>query len=560
MRVLLFLFCSLLSIGFLQPLAAQPCPDSAATGLLDGNSVAAAVYNNGFLFWNGSGNRYRVPKDGNASAIFNANLWIGGLVGGELRVTGSDYGPAEFQPGPLDAVDCAAYNRIYKVTLEDVRVFERGGDPTADMSEWPWEYGAPVLDGDGVADNYDLEAGDRPAVTGDQIVWWIMNDAGTHGFWGTDPLRMEVSVTGAAVSAATFNHVFPQPFLTESLDHATFYTYRLRYGGDEPLKDAYVGFYVDVDVGNAGDDYIGSDSLLGLAFAYNGDDFDDTSVGYGDRPAAVGFDFMRGMSAPADDGVDNDRDGIVDEDGERLAMTAFVNLLKGSAYFRYFGFPEHAHALMQGRQADGEPITKGENGWSGTEPTTFMYSGNPPNYWSMEDLDGAGRHEVPTDKRFLISMGPVDMQPGDEQDFVLGIVWARTGDRIESVRKVKRADELVQMMVDSGLLEPDRMWFDLLVPSPRFEPPSAWRFGLGGNHPNPFTGETTVPYQLAEDAHVRLTVHDLLGREVAILEDAERRAGSHEARFDASGMPPGMYFVRMETLAQSVSRPVVVLR
>ncbi len=556
MRAALFLFLFLFLIS---PTAAgQACADSAATALLDGNSVAAVVYNNGLLFWNGSGNTYRVPKEGNASAIFNASLWIGGLVGGELRITGPDYSPAEFQPGPLGADDCAAYNRIFKVTLEDVRAYEHGDDPTRDMIEWPWEHGAPVLDGDGVSDNYDLEAGDRPAVTGDQVVWWIMNDAGTHGYWGTDPLRMEVSVTGAAVSAATFNRVFPQPFLTESLDHATFYTYRLRYGGEEPLEDAYVGFYADVDVGDSADDYVGSDSILGLGFAYNGDDIDGTSVGYGDRPAAVGFDFMRGLPAPADDGVDNDRDGIVDEDGERLAMTAFVHLSK-TPYFRYYA-PEHGYALMRGRRVDGEPITAGEFGWSGTEPTTFMYSGDPPNYWSMEDLDGTGRRETPSDKRFLISMGPVDMQPGEEQDFVLGIVWARSDDRIASVRKLKRADEVVQMMVDTGLLEPDRSWFDFPIASPPSARPTVLQFGLGRNHPNPFTGATTIPYQVAETVHVRLSVYDLLGREIAVLQDGERRAGAHEAWFDASGLSPGVYFVRMETLATTVTRPVMVMR
>lgn len=554
-NLLILLFASVA-----KPADGQVCQESAAKGLLDGNSVEAAVYNDGFLFWNGCGNTYRVPKDQPANAIFNASLWIGGLVGGELRLAGSDYGPAEFQPCPLDVAHCADYNRIFKVTREDIRAYERGEDASEDMAQWPWEHGAPVLDGDGRPDNYDLDAGDRPAVTGDQIVWWIMNDAGPHGFWGTDPLRMEVSVTGAAVSAATFNHVFSEPFLTESLDHATFYTYRLRYGGDEPLNDAYVGFYVDVDVGNAADDYVGSDSLLGLGFGYNGDDFDDSSRGYGDRPAAIGFDFMRGLRAPPTDGIDNDRDGVVDENGERMAMTAFVQTLKSSSQHLRFVSPEHAYTLMQGRRVDGQPITVGEDGLSGTEPTTFMYSGDPPHFWSMEDLDGAGQRGFPSDKRFLVSMGPVDMGPGDEQDFVLGIVWARTNDRIESVRKLKRADEFVQMMVDAGLLEPDRRWFDLPTPQVPSGLHSVIRFGLGNNHPNPFAGITTFPYQLGETAHVRLAVYDLLGREVALLQDGERRAGRHEAILDGTALSAGVYFVRMQTLSQSVTRAVLISR
>ncbi len=159
-----------------------------------------------------------------------------------------------------------------------------------------------------------------------------------------------------------------------------------------------------------------------------------------------------------------------------------------------------------------------------------------------------------------ISMGSVDMEPDEEQDFVLGIVWARTDDRIGSVRKLKRADELMQMMVDEGLLDPDRRWFDLPIPPPSDETPSVVQYGLGRNHPNPFAGATTISYQVAETVHVRITVHDLLGREVAVLHDGERRGGAHEAHFDASGLSPGVYFVRMETLAQTVTRPVKVMR
>lgn len=87
-----------------------------------------------------------------------------------------------------------------------------------------------------------------------------------------------------------------------------------------------------------------------------------------------------------------------------------------------------------------------------------MFSGDPPNYWSMDDI-GVSPGVTPSDKRFLISMGPIDMQPGEEQDFILAIVWAQGEDRIASVRKLKNADRHVQMLVDMDLLEPDERWF-----------------------------------------------------------------------------------------------------
>lgn len=540
------------------PAAGQSRQDSTSERLLDGNSVAAAIYNNGFLFWHRGGNRYRVPKEGNASSIFVASLWIGGTVGGELRMAASEYGPAEFHPGPLQTSEDGRFDRIYKVTRDDVINFDLGGSATEDMVEWPWHLGAPVLDGDGDSGNYDLAAGDRPAVTGDQILWWIMNDNNEHGTLGTDPIRMEVRVTAAAISKQTFSNILAMPGPLEALDHTTFYTYRLRYGGNDVLEDAYVGFYVDTDLGNAGDDYVGSDSVLGMAFAYNGDDFDDTSVGYGERPPAIGLDFMRGLKAPPEDGVDNDRDGVIDEGGERMAMTAFVELQKGSRLSR-LNVASDAYFLMQGRWNDGSPISEGGFGTSDGRRTTFMFSGDPPNYWSMDDI-GVSPGVTPSDKRFLISMGPIDMQPGEEQDFILAIVWAQGEDRIASVRKLKNADRHVQMLVDMDLLEPDERWFAVRDPGPTSNGSSGIRFGLGRNHPNPFDGATTIPYQLAERVHVRLAVFDLLGREVAVLEDRERGAGTHQVLFDADALPAGIYFVRMETESQAVTLPVIVSR
>ncbi|MEM8559570.1 MAG: PKD domain-containing protein, partial [Bacteroidota bacterium] len=83
---------------------------------------------------------------------------------------------------------------------------------------------------------------------------------------------------------------------------------------------------------------------------------------------------------------------------------------------------------------------------------------------------------------------------------------------------------------------------------------------LLGNFPNPFATTTTVRYALPEAAAVRLTVYDVTGRAVADLVDGRVEAGFHTAQFDASALPSGVYFCRMETGTTAMTERLVVLR
>ena len=69
---------------------------------------------------------------------------------------------------------------------------------------------------------------------------------------------------------------------------------------------------------------------------------------------------------------------------------------------------------------------------------------------------------------------------------------------------------------------------------------------LGQNYPNPFNPSTTIKYELPRSCEVRLSVCDILGREVSVLVNERRNAGYHEVRFDGSGLSSGVYFYRMQ--------------
>ena len=79
--------------------------------------------------------------------------------------------------------------------------------------------------------------------------------------------------------------------------------------------------------------------------------------------------------------------------------------------------------------------------------------------------------------------------------------------------------------------------------------------------PNPARGVATAAYALLAPSRVRVSLLDVLGREVAVAEDGVRPAGPHRARLDTAGLPAGLYVVRLAVDGQvQSSQPVTVVR
>lgn len=85
-------------------------------------------------------------------------------------------------------------------------------------------------------------------------------------------------------------------------------------------------------------------------------------------------------------------------------------------------------------------------------------------------------------------------------------------------------------------------------------------FVLEGNFPNPFNPTTNIRFAVPEAGNVRLSVYDLLGREVAVLVDGMIESGWHDVRFDASKLPSGAYLYRLETSQGAASRMLTLLK
>jgi len=252
------------------------------------------------------------------------------------------YGPAEVSPEV-----CAAYDRFFPVNKATVIKFRTWWtscvDPNAppescaelddqaiptnaelaSLREWPAHgdialeqdyYLAPFYDmnKDGY---YNVDDGDYPwyddilgiddvecgidrrvTLFGDQTVWFVFNDKGNgHTESGGAPIGMEIR--GQAFVFAT----------ADEINRMTFYNYELINRSTQELSETYFAQYVDPDLGNPIDDYVGCDVSRGLGYVYNGDAEDEDGTngkGYGLNPPAVGFDFFEGPYQDPD-GLDN---------------------------------------------------------------------------------------------------------------------------------------------------------------------------------------------------------------------------------------------------------------
>lgn len=90
-------------------------------------------------------------------------------------------------------------------------------------------------------------------------------------------------------------------------------------------------------------------------------------------------------------------------------------------------------------------------------------------------------------------------------------------------------------------------------------------FLLEQNYPNPFNPVTTIRYSIGNNTHfssihVNITVYDVLGREIAVLVNETKSAGTYEVSFDASRLNSGMYFYTLRGGNFSETKKMILIK
>ena len=79
-------------------------------------------------------------------------------------------------------------------------------------------------------------------------------------------------------------------------------------------------------------------------------------------------------------------------------------------------------------------------------------------------------------------------------------------------------------------------------------------------YPNPSSGPLVVRYTLPSSSAVRLTVYDVLGREVAVLSEGVQAAGAHEVHFERGGLASGVYLVQLRSEGSLLIQRITLVR
>ncbi|MBI2280560.1 MAG: T9SS C-terminal target domain-containing protein [Bacteroidetes bacterium] len=518
------------------PTPTAGCSPAVALASLEFNNVRARIDATGGSMFQDRANSiaaYNVPKQNSENdplytALYAGSLWIGGVdAAGQLKVAAVTFrsgGANDFWPGPLDntaevdANTCEVFDQFFGISRPMVNEFvawfaDKDAYPdyqipaailnypargnTVKKKQYAYYVAdqlAPFVDVDGDT-YYDPAQGDYPwydlkgtndcrtnrevPLFGDTTLWFVFNDKGnTHS--ESQGLSIGMEIRGQAFAFAT----------NDEINNMTFYNYVLINRSNFTFQNTYFGQWIDADLGNSGDDFVGCDASRGLGYCYNGDANDEDAngvTGYGSTPPYIGVDFFEGPYMD-NDGIDNPLttdiptaiaqngipyaglgigygDGIIDN--ERYGMRKFVYYNNGgpavsadpnnaAEYYNYLRGIWLAGGGNMTWGGDGIPANNNSN-----IQADLMFPGeSDPLNWSTkgepvppgtEDWTESSVPNNPADRRFIQSAGPFELTPGAVNNITVGVVFARalSGNNLSSLTYLQVADDKAQALFDN---------------------------------------------------------------------------------------------------------------
>lgn len=369
---------------------------------LDLNNANALINNNGTFFNNEQNGTagYEIPKGSLANAIYFMNVAAMGTdVNGQLKGAISGFNYSDFTPGPIATnYLLPSYLAGYQTSLWSINKSEidnhianwntAGYVLPAAIAEWPGNGNvmngeaiilAPFFDVNG-DEVYDPTQGDYPIIRGDKAVFSILNDRNNAHVSGTEPIGIEVHLLFYQFASAD-----------SAVNNTTFINATVINRGTQTLFNMHFGSFIDFELGNYNDDYLGTSIPNNLAYAYNADLNDEDNsghIGYGLYPPAVG---VMTLNKPLYSHVSSNGTNTPN------SPTSFYNLLSGT-------------------NVDGSAVLD-NNGQS----THYLYTSTGDTGWNeYAEMNAAG------DRRSMIGFEPTTLLPDGILCYDMAVVYGRS--------------------------------------------------------------------------------------------------------------------------------------
>lgn len=510
-----------------------------STNVEEYNNVKASLTDGGIYFNNFTGSTpgYEIPKGSGKNAIFTSAFWYGGEdASGNLKMSAQLNTPnTDIFTGPYSSTNSysdpnyiAKYSpSIWKVKRSDIEqhILNYGasgyitppsilnwpgnGDPTLGVSQQL----APFIDLDNDG-NYEPTSGDYPEIKGCEASFIIVNDyANIHLESSAEPIGIEV-------------HLMIYQYATNDyLNNTTFISKKIINRGTQTLNNFSTAFFMDADLGNPSDDFVGCDSIRNIMYSYNGDSNDETSggsMGYGENLPCIG-------------------------------VLSLNNNLVNSGYFTGGGFPYTAPVnsveywnYMQGKWANGTPMTYGGTGHDvgATIPCSFMFPGNSlGGIFTGEEWSEITEGNPSGDRRQYMTVKSGLFQPGDTLNLDYAILFAQDTNWLESVNVMLDIADSVQLFYNSNIDE---------CTNPPFVGISEINEIDFKVYPNPTKGAFIIEFENTME-EIKMEILDMSGRIVL----AQNYKNKQTIEVDLKEQS-GMYFVKLENKSGVFLRKLII--
>ncbi len=398
---------------------------------------------------------------------------------------------------------------------------------------------------------------DKPDILYDATLFTVYNDGtpANERWWGVGPLGIELRQT---VFVSNRNR---------TLNDVVFVRYSIFYKGlnkpfeADSLTEVIFSIYSDCDLDSPFDDLSGCDTLLESGYTYN----DSTDENFGVNSPAIFKTIVQGPLIKSSDPVDIGYNKMGPNLGEQVftgykngRMNSFIAFLGGFVPTDLPSNKIEARNYMNGLIRNGDQVdpcdwyfseVMGGVDCSVVDPF-FWYSGDPV-------TDYGWINNRPEDQRDLTSTGKFTLHKNEPMDIIVAYIVGRGTDALNSITVAR---ETVQYVHE----EYGRNFSTIVGVKEEEKEKMPSLFTLYQNYPNPFNPSTTIKLNIAngvgQSSHTTLKIYDVLGREIETLLNQELAPGVYELEFNASNLPSGVYFYRLNAGEFSESKKMILMK